>query len=307
MRDFEGQTAVITGGASGIGRALALEMGRLGARIALCDVHRSARLRTVADLEALGVDVLADDVDVADRSAMIRFAERVIERFGAPHLLFNNAGVGGEWGKLHEQPQAHWSWCLDINVLGVTNAIEAFVGRMVAAGHAGHVVNTASIAGLLCGPGMGAYSPSKAAVVAMSEGLARELEDTRISVSVLCPGFVDTDFLESGRGLANAPPAPTDEAFRTRRAQVGQAMRAAMKPQEVARRTLAAMRRKDLYILTHPEFRDAFRKRAETILSAFDRVADDEPRLGEVLGPAEPTWLDGLFDQASRFERLFHS
>jgi NAD(P)-dependent dehydrogenase (short-subunit alcohol dehydrogenase family) len=269
---FGGKIAVVTGGGSGIGLALVRELLGRGARVAVCDIHPAAlrRLREGA-YGGPTEKLIIEDVDVSDRAAMFRFGERVFHEWGEVQMLFNNAGVGGEWGTLFDSSQAAWSWCMSINLNGVVNGIETFVGRMVRSSQRCYVVNTASIAGLLSGPGMGAYSPSKAAVVAVTEGLAGELKGTSVTASVLCPGFVNTDFLDSGRNLASAPKISAEnKALMDRREHVRQQMRASMTPDRVAHLTLEGMLRGDLYILTHPEFRKRFETRVAQILSAFD-------------------------------------
>lgn len=278
MENFRGKTAVVTGGASGIGLALVQELAARGANVAVCDIKPAALDELAAQLDRAAVPALVADVDVSDRDAMFRFAERVLGRFKNVHLLFNNAGVGGEWGKFHTTSQATWPWCIDINVLGVVHGLDAFLARMVASGEVGHIVNTASIAGLVPGPGLGAYSPSKYAVVSLTEGLAIELKGTRVSASVFCPGFVDTELLDSGRSLARAPRLRTNDAeLMERRRSVRQQMRESMPASTAAKKVLAAIERGDLYILSHPEFRERFEKRVAKILAAFDQVAAEAP------------------------------
>jgi NAD(P)-dependent dehydrogenase (short-subunit alcohol dehydrogenase family) len=270
---LEGKLAVVTGGANGIGRALVQELIEQRARVAVCDVDSDALaslVRAFGDGSGL---VHSEDVDVSDRSAMLRFAERLHDRHGPVHALFNNAGVGGEWGSLYRHSQADFSWCMNINLNGVLHGIEAFVGRMVAAGERAFVVNVASVSGILPSPEGGAYSPSKFAVVSLTEGLAAELAGTQVSATLLCPGFVDTKFLDSGRKLAGAPRARHDEAWLVeRRERVGAIMRKSMAPRDVARKAIAGMLRGDLYVFTHSEFRTRFEDRMAKIFEALDRA-----------------------------------
>lgn len=274
MDDWNGKTAVVTGGASGIGRALVQELSSRGARVAVCDINPITLASLAKELDDASRPALVEDVDVSDRDAMFRFADRVFDRFGNVHFLANNAGVGGHWGTLYGSSQAAWTWCAAINLAGVVHGVEAFVGRMVASGEAGRVVNTASISGLLPGPSMGAYSPSKYAVVSLTEGLAIELKGTRVTASVLCPGLVNTNFLDSGRRLASAPSPRTDGEIVVRREAVRQQMSSAMSPQTVATIALDAVSRGELYILTHPEYRPRFEKRVAKILAAFDQAEE---------------------------------
>ncbi len=276
MDIFRGRTAVVTGGANGIGKALVRELVRQGANIVTCDVDTAALEQLRNDLGEVTGEIVIEDVDVSDRSAMLRFAERTHSHFGTVHALFNNAGVGGEWGRLFEVAQADFPWCMKINVNGVVNGIEAFVGRMVASGQACHVVNIASVSGILPNPGGGGYSPSKYAVVSLTEGLAVELADTQVAASVVCPGFVNTGFLASGRNLGNAPkPRIDDETLMKRRGHVRAMMQASMSPGLVVRKIMVGLERGDLYIFTHPEFRLRFEERVANIRAALDLAEQD--------------------------------
>lgn len=272
MLTFREKTAVITGGASGIGLALAERFAAEGANVAICDINPATLQEAYQKLTAKGANCLAELIDISDRQAVLDFADKVFARFGSVTYLFNNAGVGGEWGSLIDTPQTNWSWCLNINVLGVVFGIEAFVGRMVKTGEPGYVVNTASISGLLPMPNAGAYSPSKFAVVSLTESLALELEDSAITVAMICPGFVNTGFLDSGRNLENAPTREEDQTFLDRRKKVKSLMTDSISASEIVERVLSGLARQSRYILTHSEYKNAFVQRYEKILAAFDEI-----------------------------------
>ncbi len=198
MQALEGKTAVVTGGASGIGLSLARRALAEGMNVVLVDIEQAA-LDAAMDELAGGDKVLGLRVDVRDAAAMQALAEQVAGHFGPAGLLFNNAGVGGG-GLVWEASEDDWDWVLGVNVRGVINGLRAFVPQMIAAGE-GHIVNTASIAGLVSAPGTGTYTVSKHAVVALSEVLSGDLRNqgADVGVSVLCPSFVATRIYASDR------------------------------------------------------------------------------------------------------------
>lgn len=200
MRELEGRVAVITGGASGIGRALADRFGAAGMRLAVADVEPAALDAAVADLRAAGTETIGRVCDVSDAAQVEAFAAETFDHYGTAHLVCNNAGVGGTPGTTWESDPAGWEWTLGVNLMGVVHGIRAFVPHLVEQ-REGHVVNTASLAGLKGAPFMAAYVAAKHAVVGISESLALEFDmiDHRLGVSVLCPGFVRTRIAESGR------------------------------------------------------------------------------------------------------------
>ncbi|MBI4247828.1 MAG: SDR family NAD(P)-dependent oxidoreductase, partial [Candidatus Rokubacteria bacterium] len=212
VESFEGRVAVVTGGGSGIGRALAEGLASAGARIVVADVDEAAMAAAVAAIRAGGGQALAVRADVSDRGQVTALADRAWAAFGRVHVLCNNAGVvlhGGLAAASHRD----WQWVLGVNLWGVIHGLEAFVPRMLAQREAGHVLNTASMAGLVATPGLGVYNTSKYAVVGLSETLAKELRPHGIGVSVLCPMGVATRIRESERhrppDLRNdAPGAP---------------------------------------------------------------------------------------------------
>jgi NAD(P)-dependent dehydrogenase (short-subunit alcohol dehydrogenase family) len=273
MRDFAGKAAFVTGGASGIGLALGRAFLEAGMRVMLADIEPAALDQALAGLKAYDNRVRGVIVDVADRAAMQRAAGEAIDAFGRIHVLCNNAGVGGG-GPQGQIPAADWDWTIDINLNGVFNGISEFLPHIRAHGEGGHIVNTASMAGMISVAMMAPYCASKYAVVALSEGLAAELDGSNTGVSVLCPGWVRTRINDSGRnrpsryGAGTAPPP----AAAARAALVAEALKAGMDPAVVAARVLAAIRDGDLYIFTHPEMRGPVEERFRRILAAFDKA-----------------------------------
>ncbi|MFT5962084.1 MAG: NAD(P)-dependent dehydrogenase (short-subunit alcohol dehydrogenase family), partial [Burkholderiaceae bacterium] len=205
MKNFTNRVAVITGGASGFGREFALIGARLGMKLVLADVQQDALDRVKTELEALGAEVLAVRCDVRHADEIQALADATMARFGAVHLLFNNAGVGSG-GLVWENTQADWEWVLGVNLWGVIHGVRIFTPLMLACAKAdpdyeGHIVNTASMAGLLNAPTMGVYNVSKHAVVSLTESLYQDLRlvEAPISASVLCPYFVPTGISQSHR------------------------------------------------------------------------------------------------------------
>jgi NAD(P)-dependent dehydrogenase (short-subunit alcohol dehydrogenase family) len=260
VRSLRGKTAVVTGAASGIGRALALRLAREGMRLVLADVDR----RRLKELASALPDALAVPTDVSRSSDVEALADAAWSRFGAVHLLCNNAGVAG-YGTFWEIPLARWRRVVAVNLWGAIHGCLVFVPRMIAQGGAAHVVNTASMAGLVTPPQAGPYSATKHAVVALSEALIQDLtlKGASIGVSVLCPGWVATRLLE-------ATPS-SDPIVRTLIAQ-------GLSPETVAERTVRAVRTGEFYVLTHPEMGPAVRRRAEGILAGRAPAVPFRPR-----------------------------
>jgi NAD(P)-dependent dehydrogenase (short-subunit alcohol dehydrogenase family) len=205
---------------------------------------------------------------VSDPGSLAAAAERVLARFGRIDVLCNNAGVLVN-GPLVESSARDWEWLVGVNLLGVAHGVRTFVPHIRAGGEGGHVVNTASIAGLSALPGLGVYTATKHAVVALSEVLREELAPEGIGVSVLCPGGVRTRIHEAARNRPAALGGPDATRPRDPVADAG------MDPDAVGRRVLRAIRANELYVLTHPEFRAPFAARAEAILAAYDRSAQE--------------------------------
>ena len=276
MNDFRNKTAVITGAGSGFGREFALIAAELGMHVVLVDVQADALHAVQAELEAKGATVLARTVDVSDGKQVDALADETFARFGTVHLLFNNAGVGTA-GLLWEHSERDWAWTLGVNLWGVVHGIRAFVPRMLAAANAapdyrGHVVNTASMAGLVNPPASGAYNVSKHAVVSLSETLHHDLAlvTEQVRCSVLCPYYVPTGIHASGRNrpadMANA--APPTRSQRVAGAMVAKAVTSGrVTAADVARATFEAIRQDRFYIVSHPKALDGVRQRAEDIVA----------------------------------------
>ena len=267
------KVAVITGAASGIGRGLAERFAAEGMRVVIADVEEKSLTGLEADLKANGATVLAVRTDVSNASEVENLAVQTLDTFGAVHILCNNAGVVCS-RPIWEHTLADWEWVLGVNLWGVIHGIRAFVPRMLTQGDTCHIVNTASILGLVGGSGEGIYKVSKHGVVALSETLADELaqEGANIQVHVLCPGWVRTGILDSARNrpdtLRNSetetpPRQETIGGSRNVRAE----MEAGMSPAEVAEHVYNAIQNGTFYIHTHPEHKAWIRERMARILA----------------------------------------
>jgi NAD(P)-dependent dehydrogenase (short-subunit alcohol dehydrogenase family) len=274
MEKLEGRVAVITGGASGIGLGIARAFASAGVRLALLDVEEAALAAASEGLARGGAEVIGVRADVSDPASLEAAAESVLARFGRIHVLCNNAGVLTH-GPLADSTARDWSWLVGVNLLGVGNGIRSFVPHLRGHGEGGHVVNTASVAGLLALPGLGIYAATKFAVLAISETLREELAPEGIGVSVLCPGGVRTRIHEAARNRPAALGGPDASAGRADATDAS--VESGMDPDRVGRCVLRAVERNELYVLTHPEFRAPFAARTQAILEAFERAAA-EPR-----------------------------
>ncbi|MET0287549.1 MAG: SDR family oxidoreductase, partial [Polyangiales bacterium] len=277
MKSFQDRIAVITGAASGFG----LEVAKLAARqhmhIVMADVQADALESAAREVTALGAQVLTRRVDVSKASEVDALAEATQERFGAPHFVFNNAGVS-TGGLIWEQTLRDWEWIVGVNLMGVVHGVRAFTARMLAAaerdpGYEGHIINTASMAGLLCAPNMGAYNVTKHAVVALSETLYQDLAlvSDQVHASVLCPFFVPTGIHQSERAR---PDALRDQAPPTRSQLVAKAMgeqavtRGKVTAAEVAELVFDALRNNRFYIYSHPKALASVQTRLEDVIQA---------------------------------------
>jgi len=252
MQEFKDRVAVVTGAASGIGFGLASAFAAEGMKVVLADIEAPALVRAVETLQATGAQVFGVRTDVTDATDVQALADAAVERFGAIHIACNNAGVGGG-GLSWEAPLEMWEWVLGVNMWGVINCVRAFVPILVRQPEA-HVVNTASVAGLVAGPFMGPYNASKYAVVAISETLHHEmtLMSPHVKVSVLCPGWVRTRIADSAR---NRPGAQSGDPTAT--LGFAQALQSlidkGMAPDDVAAKVLAAIRAERFWILPHDD------------------------------------------------------
>jgi NAD(P)-dependent dehydrogenase (short-subunit alcohol dehydrogenase family) len=271
MDDFAGKVAVVTGAASGIGRAFAQRWADEGMKVVLADVEVDPLDVARAELEAAGTEVLAVPTDVADPAQVDALADATLERFGAVHLVCNNAGVGGG-GPSWEVSQEDWDWVLGVNLWGVIHGIRAFVPHLVAQDE-GHVVNTASIAGFAYAPMMGPYNASKAAVVAISETLKAELElqGSKVGVTVVCPGWVNTRIFESDRNRPGGPIEREDDLVTMARSAMAGVLAAGKDPSEVADLVAAAVRDRTPHVFTGDEWVGLARTRLTMVLGELPK------------------------------------
>jgi NAD(P)-dependent dehydrogenase (short-subunit alcohol dehydrogenase family) len=295
ISDFKGKTAVITGAGSGFGLAFARIGASLGMQLVLIDVQQDALDAATAELQAAGAHTMAFRLDVSDAVQMEAMADSVKAQWGAPHLVFNNAGVGSG-GLIWENTTQDWEWVLGVNVMGVVHGVRLFTPMMLEAAAQdatwqGHIVNTASMAGLLNPPNMGVYNVSKHAVVALSETLYQDLRlvTGQIGASVLCPYFVDTGISQSFR---NSPAGMDGKPTRSQQVQHAMISKAVasgkVSAAEVAHMVFDAVVRNQFYIYSHPKAIGAVQTRLEDVLQArnpSDPFAD-KPELGEQLRAA---------------------
>lgn len=271
MDDLTGRVAVITGGAGGIGLATATRLAREGMRVVLADHHAASLAAARRALEAAGAEVLAVETDVGELASVQALAARTLARFGAVHLVFNNAGIAFA-GPMRDVTHAEWEWVMRVNLWGVIHGVEVFLPHLLEQGTWGHVVNTASFAGLVPNHGLGPYCVTKYGVVALSECLSRELRDTPVGVSVLCPMIVETGIMENSARdhPAGAPePAPPPGAAPAPGPAAPPVQGGVLPAADVAERVLRAVQRRELYVLPHPESREFIRRRFERIDRAF--------------------------------------
>jgi NAD(P)-dependent dehydrogenase (short-subunit alcohol dehydrogenase family) len=282
MRDLKGKVAVVTGAASGIGRGLAERFGREGMRVVLADIEETPLAAARAAVESLGAEAIAVTTDVSNRWQVEALARRALEAYGAVHVLCNNAGVGAG-GMAWELSAADWEWVLGVNLWGVIHGIRAFVPQMVAQGQ-GHVVNTASIAGLVAAPGLAAYCASKHAVVAISECLHHDLTmrtGGQVRVSVLCPAWVKTRIADAERNRPASLARPESQVPSPQDQMMEQMLRAAvaggMEPASVAEHVVQAIVNDRFWVLTHPRSKAAIEGRMQGILDDRDPQFDLSP------------------------------
>jgi NAD(P)-dependent dehydrogenase (short-subunit alcohol dehydrogenase family) len=276
MRELTGKTAFVTGGAGGIGLALGRAFAEAGMKVMLADIETDTLAAAVKSLHNSGPEVRGVICDVADPSSVERAAKASFEAFGNVHVVCNNAGVAAAGG-IDNISLDNWRWVLDVNLMGVLYGIRSFLPHIRSHGEGGHIVNTASMAGMVNGMGFSPYSATKFAVVSMSEGLAPQLKPLGIGVSVLCPGFVRTGIAESGRNRPDryGPTPPLDPASPAAAivAEIARRLQAGLEPSAVATKVLDAIRNDELYIFTHPEMRDDIDARFAAIQAAMDKAA----------------------------------
>lgn len=286
MDEFAGKVAVITGAASGIGRGIAEWCVRLGVKVVLADIEEGRLQAAGAELTAAGGTVLCVKTDVSKREEVEELAQRAFNEFGQVHLLFNNAGVaagGAPWDATWND----WEWVLGVNLWGVIHGVKIFTPLMLAQDTECHIVNTASMAGLMAGGISATYCVSKHAVVALSESLYLWLEQRRaqVKVSVLCPGMVRTDVGNCERNrpaeLKN-PLVELSPEMRAGRAAFDAIIARGMEPVQVAEKAFEAIRKEKFYIVTHPEWMEAARLRTDKLM-ALENPVSAAPLLGRIL------------------------
>jgi NAD(P)-dependent dehydrogenase (short-subunit alcohol dehydrogenase family) len=288
MKELSGRVAVVTGGASGIGRGMAEAFADEGMKVVLADVEKPALERALDEMRSAGADVAAAHCDVSKQESVDELARTALDAFGAVHVLCNNAGVaGGGPRATWEASLDDWSWVVGVNLMGVVHGIRRFVPILLEQGEPGHIVNTASMAGLV--PGAGIYGVTKHAVVALSESLFNEfaMRGAQIGVSVLCPGWVNTRILESERNRPEAPredPGENVEQFEMMRQVVEGFLKSGLDPREVGRIVVDAIRTERFYVLTHP-WKNMIEHRMQNILQ------DRNPTR---VAPEGEAWPEGL-------------
>jgi NAD(P)-dependent dehydrogenase (short-subunit alcohol dehydrogenase family) len=278
MFKFEGRTAVISGGAEGIGLSIAKALGEQKMNIVLADIDEKNLLKSTSELESLGIPVLGALLDVADEMQWKSVAEKAVERFGKVHMVVNNAGVGGDSGPIENQETEGWQWALGVNLMGVVYGAKVITPLIKEHGEGGWILNVSSMAGMGGVPYSGAYTASKAAVVALSESWAQELKDKRIGVSVLCPAFVQTRIYDSDR---NRPDKYKSEKYNLENEssfskQTKQMVKNGIDVSIVGKRVVEAINDEELYIFTHPNYRQINQERFTGIDKAFERSSTSQ-------------------------------
>ena len=266
MEDLQGKVAVITGGASGIGRAVAEKAAAEGMKIVIADIEEGPLKEAEGELTGSGAEAIGVVTDVSDAASVRELRDRALERFGAVHLVHNNAGIG-TGGPIWDFSEEDWRWIIGVNQWGVIHGIATFVPLLMEQGE-GHVVNTASIAGLTTTAFLGPYHATKFAVVAMSEVLYKDLQTagSPVGVSVLCPGFVQTRIAESDRNRPAWAPERDVEGAEELRAVIQAMVDGGITPAAVADRVIDAVKTNTFYILTHPELTEAIQIRCDDMV-----------------------------------------
>ena len=289
MKEFEGKTAVITGAASGIGKAMAERFAQEKMQVVLADIEEEALEKTVENLRQYQYRVIGVKTDVLVEESINELFAKATAEYGNIHILCNNAGIGANSGNkaIWEIDKQDWDWVMGVNYQGVLQGIQTFLPHMLEHGEEGHVVTTVSMAGLL--PGAGTYGVSKHAVMALTEALSRDLitRETKINASVLCPGFVDTNIDKSER---NRPShlGEAQEVTNEMGAEIMSAMlRQGKKPEEIAEIVFNSIKENIFYILSHPAWDDSLRSHFENILSRKEISRNSEEEIAKFFSPRE--------------------
>ncbi len=271
MKNVSGKTAVITGGASGIGFGMAQVFAEAGMNLVLLDVEASALDGAAEKLRATGTKVETIVADVTDRDGMANAAQKATQAFGAVHLLCNNAGVNA-MGPFEELSYQDWDWVMGVNVNGVVNGVVSFLPELKKHGTDAHIVNTASVGGLLGMPNLTIYNASKFAVVGFSEALRADLKESGVGVSVLCPGVVKSNLATSARNRPSGLKNNADDPVVPDAAAAGIEM--GTDPIDLGRHVLQSVQDGEFFICTHPEFQGALKIRHDAIDGSFRGKAD---------------------------------
>ena len=284
MNNYKNKTAIISGGAEGIGFAIAQAMGEQGMNIVLGDIDNDQLAIAQRALEAQDIDVLTVEMDVTSPENWQSVAKQAIERFGKVHMLVNNAGVASAPGPIEATNHKDWEWVIDVNLKGVIYGTEAIIPLIKEHGEGGYLLNVASMAGMMGVPYAGAYTATKVAVVAMSESWHAELASHNIHVSALCPAFVKTRIHLSGRNRQQEhteEPSSTSTSNSSSGNAAKELVENGIAPEIVGKRVVEALNAKELYIFTHPGQRKYTQLRASAIDQAFER-AEKSPLLVDV-------------------------
>ncbi len=279
MKDFHGKTAFITGGASGIGFGMARAFGRAGMNIVIADIEEEAAKKAVEQLASEQIKAKPVICDVAERWSVREAALEAIAAFGKIHLVCNNAGVGGPAGQIGLAKPGEWDWVIDVNFKGVVHGMETFVPLIRSHGEGGHIVNTASLAGLITSAMLVPYSATKHAVVSMSEGWHLQLKPENIGVSVLCPGVIRTNIMTSARNRQarySEGRAPGDQAFGMTADAANSFLALGIDPDIVGNMVVEFVRKDALYIITDPRFRPFIERRFAAVREALDEAEKSE-------------------------------
>jgi NAD(P)-dependent dehydrogenase (short-subunit alcohol dehydrogenase family) len=276
VETFEGRAAVITGGASGIGFACAQEFTRRGARVVLADIDQSALDQAVEQLRSGGAEAHGVTCDVTKLDSVERLADEAFRLLGGVNLVFNNAGIAYA-GPISDVTHGDWRWVIDVDLWGPIHGVEAFLPRLIEQGGDRHIMFTSSFAGMVGNAGLGPYSVAKFGVVALAEGLARELKGAGIGVSVLCPMIVDTPLIANSERIRSGDygtrSEQTQETVQDLQTATTTTDDSVLKVEDVARLTADAVVANRLYILPHRASRDSIRRRFERIDRTYDEQA----------------------------------
>jgi NAD(P)-dependent dehydrogenase (short-subunit alcohol dehydrogenase family) len=267
LPELRGKIAVVTGGASGIGKGIATQLAAAGMRVVIADIEVRALQATATEIGAVGVRT-----DVSDLASVQALAKTVCDRFGTVHVLCNNAGVG-PMANLSDVTIEDWRWLIGVNLWGVIHGVHVFLPILKMNADGGHIVNTASVGGFTTMPGLGTYAVTKYGVIALTETLAQELalENSKVGVSALCPGPIRTNIRNSSRNRPQALAGGKLLDVDLERSDFGAGLRW-MEPTAVGDLVVEAIRRGDLYVITHPEMLDAVEQRFRAVTDAFRRT-----------------------------------